>query len=109
MLIDPNALAQITATVGVIGNEYLKGVASDAGKATWSQIKEIFGWTSDPGPAEISEKAASALKESPDLAAELLGLLKSDRGGKAAALVGNIEVSNGGKVVIAGSITNLTM
>lgn len=108
-MIDPNALAQITATVGIIGNEYLKGVASDAGKATWFRIKEMFGWVSDPPQAEISELAARALKESPNLTAELLELLKSDRAGKTAALVGNIEVNSGGKVVIAASITNLKM
>jgi hypothetical protein len=111
MSIDSDVLAQITAAVGVLGNDFLKGAASDAAKIAWSRVKVLLGWTSDPAPAEISAKAASALTEStdPDLTAKLLELLRSDRTGRASALVGNIVVNSGGKVVIADRIDNLTM
>lgn len=108
MLIDPVALASITAAVSVLGNEYLKGFASEAGKGTWSGVKALFGWTSDPAPAEIPEKVATALTASPDIAEKLLELLKSSQTGTATAMVGKLEV-NGGKVVIANTITTLQM
>ena len=57
MVIDSAALATITAAVSVLGNEYLKGIAGEAGKATWSAVKSLFGWTSDPHPAEIRIKS----------------------------------------------------
>jgi hypothetical protein len=109
MSIDSDVLAEITAAVGVLGKEFLDGAASYAGKTAWTRVKALFGWTSDPAPAEISAKAASALTEAPDLTGELLELLKIDRAGRAAALVGNIVVNSGGKVVIADRIDNLAM
>lgn len=109
MSIDANALTQITAAVAVVGNEYLKGIASDAGKTTWSKVKQIFGWISDPEPELIATEAANALEEKPDLAPVLLELLKSECARAVAPLVRNIQVNDGGKVVIAGSVTNLTM
>ena len=101
MVIEPAALATITAAVSAVGNEYLKGVASEASKATWSAVKSLFGWTSDPAPSEIREKVTAALTASPALAEKLVPLLKSDA--TASALVGKIEAS-GGKVVVAQTI-----
>jgi hypothetical protein len=98
MVIEPAALAAIAASVSVVGNEYLKGVASEAGKATWSAVKSLFGWTSDPAPSEIPGKVTAALNDSPALAEKLLPLLKND--GSASAMVGKIEAI-GGKVVVA--------
>jgi hypothetical protein len=108
MSITPVALASITAAVRVLGTEYLKGIATDAGKGSWSGIKALFGGTSDPAPAEIPEKVATALTASRDIAEKLLELLKSNQTGTATAIVGKIEVS-GGKVVIANTITTLQM
>src|ERR1039457_3777316 len=107
-MIDPVALASIVSAVAVLGNEYLKGVASEAGKSTWTGIKSLLEWTFDPAPAEIPEKVAVALTASPDLTEKLLELLKSNQTGTATAMVGKIEVS-GGKVVIANTITTLQM
>jgi len=98
MVIEPAALAAIAASVSAVGNEYFKGVASEAGKATWIAVKSLFGWTSDPAPSEIPGKVTAALDASPALAEKLLPLLKSDA--SASAIVGKIEVS-GGKVVVA--------
>ncbi len=101
MVIEPAALATITGAVSVIGTEYLKGVATEAGKATWSAVKALFGWTSDPDPAQIPEKVAAALTDSPALVGKLLEILKRDV--SATAMVGKIEAA-GGKVVVAQTI-----
>ena len=53
MPIDPITLASVTAAVSVLGNEFLKGMVTEAGKRAWTGIKALFGWTSDPAPAEI--------------------------------------------------------
>jgi hypothetical protein len=103
MSITPVELASISAAVSVLGNEYLKGIATEAGKSTWSSIKALFGWTSDPAPAEIPEKVATALTASPDITEKLLELLKSNQTGTATSMVGKIEAS-GGKVVVANTI-----
>jgi hypothetical protein len=102
-MLDPVALASITSAVAVLGTEYLKGVATEAGKSTWAGIKSLLGWTSDPAPAEIPQKVANALTESPETAEKLLALLKADHVGAATALVGKIEAS-GGKIVVANTI-----
>ena len=108
MSIDLLALSSLTAAVSVLENEYLKGIATDAGKATWVAIKALFGWASDPASVEIPEKVVNAIKISPEIAEKLLILLKNNQTGTATALVGKIEVS-GGKVVVAGNIDHLDM
>jgi hypothetical protein len=105
MNIDPTALATITGAVSVIGTEYLKGIATEGGKATWNAIKQLFGWSSDPHPVEIPQKVADALTVSPALVEKLLPILKSDV--SATALVGKIEAT-GGKVVVAQTIVATT-
>jgi hypothetical protein len=102
-VIDPVALATIASAVSELGNEYLKGIASDAGKATWTRVKTLLGWSSDPAPAEIPEKAARAMTDSPDLAEKLVALLKTTHVGTATTMVGKIE-AHGGKVVVANTI-----
>jgi hypothetical protein len=105
MVIDPAALATITGAVSVIGNEYLKGIATEGGKATWNAIKHLFSWTSDPHPAVIPQRVADALTVSPALMDKLLEILKSDV--SATTLVGKIEAT-GGKVVVAHTIVATT-
>jgi hypothetical protein len=105
---DPLVLSSLTAAVSVLGNEYLKGIATDAGKNTWSAIKSLFAWTSDPSPTEIAEKVANAVATSPEMIGKLLQLLKSSQAGAATSLVEKLEV-NGGKVVLAGTINDLRM
>lgn len=103
MVIDPVALASITSAVSVLGNECLKGLATEAGKSTWTGIKNLLGWTSDPLPAEIPANVAKALTGSPDIAEKVLLLLKSNQTGTASAIVGKIE-ARGGKIIVAQSI-----
>lgn len=103
MMIDAAALATITAAVSVLGNEYLKGVAGDAGKATWSAVKSLFGWTSDPNPAEIPARVANQLTASPELAVTLLEVLKGNSSDTSSEMVGSIRIT-GGKVLVAQNI-----
>lgn len=106
---DPIVLSSLTAAVSVIGNEYLKGIASDAAKSTWAGIKSLLGWSSDPAPADIPQKIAEATTASPELVEKLLALLKANQTGTATALVSNLTVNSGGKVVVAQNITTLNM
>jgi hypothetical protein len=90
-MIDPISLAVITSAVSLLGTEFAKGIASEAGKSSWEKIKQLFGWVHDPDPAEIPQRVATALVDSPDLAKTVLELLKRDPGcGAPAAMVGQI-------------------
>jgi hypothetical protein len=90
--VDPVTLAMLTSAVSILGSEYLKGVASEAGKSTWSAIKSIFGWKDDPKVEDVPQKVASALHASPQLGEKIFVLLKNNQSaGVAAAMVGKIE------------------
>jgi hypothetical protein len=107
-MIDQVALATITASATVLGNEFLKGIAGEAGKSTWLKIKSLFGWEADPTPAELPEKIASSLVASPELANQLLALLKQAPTNEVSAMVGKLEVS-GGKVTVVGTMQATTI
>jgi len=108
MLIDPIALASITSAVTLLGHEYAKGIAGEAGKATWTQIKSLFDWHTDPPVAEIPEKVAGALTASPETAGKLVEILKSQPPGAVSSLVQNLTIT-GGKVIFAQTVQNITM
>jgi hypothetical protein len=103
-MIDPITLATISSAVSVLGNEFLKGAAGEAGKSAWEKIKALLHWKSDPKVEEIPKQVATALTESPELAAEIVKLLKAAETGGASAMVGSIH-AEGGKVVVAQNIT----
>ena len=103
MSIEPSALASITAAVTLVWSDYLKGLATEAGKATWVGIRSILGWKEDPPAAQAPDQIAEKLRSSPDLAEKILQVLKTNDVGSATALVGKIE-SAGGKVVVANTI-----
>ncbi len=101
---DPAAvLVSVTAAVSLLGNEAMKGVASEAGKSAWAGIKKLLGWSSDPPPAEIAQRVEEQVSASPDIVAKLLELLKSSQNKDVSQLVGKIE-AQGGKIVVAQSI-----
>jgi len=105
-MIDPTVIATITAAVSVLGNEYLKGIASEAGKKTWQGIKSLFGWSSEPEISDIPTQVATKLQASPELIQQVLKLLQSDtETGVAKAMVGKI---NAEKVVVADTIVAQT-
>lgn len=89
---DPVTLAMLTSAVSILGHEYLKGLANEAGKKTWGLVKAIFGWHDDPSPAELPRQVATSLETSPELAVKLWEILKNNQGaGTAAAIVNKIE------------------
>ncbi len=108
MFIDPVVLSSITAAVTLLSQDYAKGIAGEAGKATWTSIKALFGWNSDPAVAEIPEKIAEGLSASPEITGQLVELLKQEPTCVASSLVQNLTIT-GGKVVFAHVIQNLTM
>jgi hypothetical protein len=108
MTLDPVVLSSITTAVALLGQDYLKGVSGEAGKATWNGIKHLFGWQADPSIAEIPANVAEGLSNSPEILEKLLELLKQDRVGPAASLVQNVTVA-GGKAVFAQTIHTLNM
>jgi hypothetical protein len=108
LMLDPISLATLTSAVTLVAQDYGKGVAGEAGKATWIAIKSLFGWRSDPAVAEVPEQVATGLSSSPEIAEKLIEILKRDPSQPTASLVHNLTVVDG-KVVIAQHIQNLTM
>lgn len=107
-MIDPRDLALITSAVTLVGNEYLKGVAGDAGKATWVKIKALLGWAADPTSEEIPQKVSAALTADPAKKEPLLSLLGSVPALAASVLVGEIHAPDS-KIIVAGSIVTVHM
>jgi hypothetical protein len=98
MSIEPIALATITSAVSVLGTEYLKGVATEAGKTTWNKLKSVLGWKSDPAPEDIPHSVATSLENSPELATKILELLNANKAaGIASNMVGKIDAE---KVIV---------
>jgi hypothetical protein len=95
MNLDPVVLSSITAAITIVSQEYAKGIGSEAGKATWAEIKSLFGWNSDPSPAEIPNKVAEGLASFPKITKELLELLKQKATEPAAMLVQNLTAPHG--------------
>jgi hypothetical protein len=108
MPIDPLVLSSIAASVSLLGTEYLKGAATEAGKSTWEAVKCLFGWSSDPEPKEIPAKVTHALQSSPELLEKILQLLNTSQSETVTQLVGNVDMQNG-KLVVANSVGILNM
>jgi hypothetical protein len=103
MSIPPEMLATISASVALLGHEFLKGGADEAGKNAWSAIKHLFGWSSDPPEAELPATVSKALESSPEIPAKVLEILKSENLGAPSAMVGNIT-NVGGTIKIVNTI-----
>lgn len=95
-MVEPGTMAAIAAAVTVLANEYLKGTASEAGKATWNKIKSLLRWDSDPALPEVSQKVISGL-DTNEKAQKLIELLKLSGSDAVTTLVGCI---NADKVVV---------
>lgn len=103
MSIPPEALAAISSAAALVGHEFLKGTASEAGKSAWLAVKEALGWTSDPPPSEIKTKVEESLAAQPELTERLLAVLKANENPAVSGQVGSI-VSHGGKVTVIGNV-----
>jgi len=105
-MVDPITIATVTSAVSVLGSEFVKGAASEAGKTTWQKIKSLFGWSADPAMSDVATQVATQLTAKPELIPQVLQLLQSDKEtGVAAAMVHTI---NAEKVVVANTIVAQT-
>lgn len=107
--IDPVTLPALAAGVSLLGDEYLKGIAGEAGKSAWAAIKLLFGWKSDPESAEIPARVSDGLTASPEIAEKLLDLLEASQVQSVKQLVGEIKAKGHAKVVVTQNIHNLRM
>lgn len=109
-VMDPVTLATITSAVTVLANECAKEIAGEAGKAIWDKVKSSLGWNKEPPMQDIPERIAHELQSNPQLASQIVDLLKSAANASSAkALVSNLKAE---KVVVAGTIDvkgNFTM
>lgn len=76
-MIDPVSLAAVTSAITLLGNEFSKGVAGEAGKTAWAGLKNLFGWDqAEPPVAEIPVEAAKILQASPEKFSQALEILQ---------------------------------
>ena len=92
---DPVTLALLTSAVSMFAGEYIKGFSGEAGKATWSGIKSVFGWKDDPKLEDVPHRVASSLAAAPELGQKIFVLLKDNQAaGVAASMIGKIDAKN---------------
>lgn len=96
MSLDPIVLATLTAGATTLSQEVAKGLASAAGKDAWERLKSLFGWASDPLPAEVPERVAKALVDDPVRAREVLALLQASGDALVGGIVLRVDI---GKIV----------
>jgi hypothetical protein len=101
--IPPEALAAISSAAALVGHEFLKGTAGEAGKSAWLAVKGALGWTSDPPPAEMKTRVEESLATQPELAEKLLEVLKANENPAVSRQVGSI-ISCGGKLTVIGNV-----
>jgi hypothetical protein len=104
MSIDAVVLSQITSAVGALFADYGKQFATEAAKTTWTKVRALLGWKSDPDPAELRHQVNNAIIESPEIVPNLLQLLKQSQSEAATQLVANIAVGENGRVSVVGTI-----
>jgi hypothetical protein len=100
---DPVILATVTSAITLVATEVTKGAASEAGKALWTKIKGMFGWSTDPSPPDLAADIARKLANDAELTKKIVELLKAqpENDQRASSLVRNIDAE---KVVVAGKI-----
>ena len=98
---DPITLATITAGATVLATEAGKGLAGEAGKATWKAIQKKLGWSEEPEVGALAPQIAQELQARPEMAKEVVELLQQPQVGSAQQLVGTV---NAKKVLVANVI-----
>ena len=102
---DPAARVSLISAVTLLGRDYLQGIASESGKATWKQVKSLFGWTSDPRPEELPKLVSAEVAHSPKTAERLLRILEQSDCPTARRFVHHMT-THGGKVIVAHTRTH---
>jgi hypothetical protein len=100
---DAVALAAVTSAVTVLGTKVAEGVATEASKSIWAGLKRIFGWEKEVPTEELPIHTARQLSANPELAKQVLQLLRGDKG-TVGQLVGHIQAE---KVVVANVINEI--
>jgi hypothetical protein len=90
---DPVALATVTSAVTLLATEAGKGLAGEAAKDLWTQIRTRLGLAKEPPRDELAPAVAGALAQDEGAAGDVVRLLQQHAGhaGDAAALVGRID------------------
>lgn len=107
---EPITLATVTAALTVLGNESMKGFASEAGKAIWNRAKTILGWSEEPKTEELPQAIATKLQEDESAAQEIVHLLQTSNHDETSVQMINSLVQNltAEKVVVAGRVETIT-
>jgi hypothetical protein len=97
---DPIYLATLTTAVTTLGIECAKGIAGEAGKSLWAEIKSIFTWKEEPATSDLAIKIAQKLQDNPEIARQIEAVLKRDlaQSTTSGSLIAHVS---GGKVMAA--------
>lgn len=110
---DPVALATVTSAVTMLASEAGKGIAGEAAKDLWGQIRRRLGLAKDPSKEELAPTVARALAEDEAAAGDVVRMLQQHAGqaGDAASLVGRIDAEKviyiANQTVVGGQTFNL--
>lgn len=110
---DPVALATVTSAVTLLATEAGKGVAGEAAKDLWGQIRKRLGLAKEPSKEELAPAVAHALAADDAAASDVVRLLQQHAGqaGDAASLVGRIDAEKvvyiANQTVFGGQTINL--
>jgi len=99
---DPVTIATITSGVTALAVEFAKSTLSEAGKDAWNKVKSVLGLAKEPKLEELPATVVARLGERPQLAHDLLVILKAEGSGTARSLVGKVNAQN---VVVAGTMS----
>jgi len=99
---DPSVVAAISGALMALATEVGVGAARQAGQDAWKRVKAVLG--PKPGVAlyEVQALLADRLTSNPEIARQLLELLKSSDSTSVGQLVGTIDAD---KVIVADTIT----
>ncbi|HEX3356989.1 MAG TPA: hypothetical protein VHS31_08465 [Tepidisphaeraceae bacterium] len=104
---DPITLATATAAITSLGTEVMKGAASKVGEDVWLRIKGLFGWKSDPAPAELPKAAATTMHGNDELLKQVIAILSQHNAGQASSFIGTINAQK--VVAVQGSVNTINM
>lgn len=103
---DPASQLALTTAITTLATEVGKDLVSEGSKRAWAGIKSLFGWKSDPAPAEVEAECRRRLPADEALAQQALVLITQSNDQRVQQLVGSIRAQ---KVVVAHKIDTLNM